>query len=158
MREKIEFTLNQQPVEITVDSSQTLLWVIRTTLELTGTKFGCGIGACGSCTVLIDGKAWRSCEVPATDVNGRQVITVEGLSLNGKLHPIQQAFVDHDAQQCGFCTPGMIVNAVGFLNANPTPTRKEIIEAMDQILCRCGSYNRIVDAIESAAHKLQGGK
>jgi len=157
MKEQLKFILNKKPIEISVDSNQTLLWVIRTTLELTGTKFGCGIGSCGSCTVLIDGEAWRSCEVPATDVKGKHVTTVEGLSVNGKLHPVQQAFVDHDAMQCGFCTPGMILTAVGFLNSNPKPSREEIIKAMDQNLCRCGSYNRMVDAIEWAAEKMRGG-
>lgn len=158
MKEKIKFILNQKPVEMSVDKHQTLLWVIRTSLGLTGTKFGCGIGACGSCTVLIDGEAWRSCEFPARDADGKKITTIEGLAVNGKLHPVQQAFVDHDSQQCGFCTPGMIMNAVGFLNSNPKPTREEIIEAMDQNLCRCGSYNKIVDAIEWAATKMQGEK
>ena len=118
---------------------------------MTGTKFGCGLGECGACTVLIDKKAERSCMVAVEDVAGKDITTIEGLSSNGTLHPIQKAFVAHDSLQCGFCTPGMIMNAYDFLLRNPTPSRTEIIKGMEENLCRCGSYNRIVDAIETAA-------
>lgn len=151
MKQKISFKLNQKPVTLEVNGSESLLTVLREYLDMTGTKFGCGLGECGACTVLIDKKAERSCMVAVEDVAGKDITTIEGLSSNGTLHPIQKAFVSHDSLQCGFCTPGMIMNAYDFLLRNPTPSRTEIIKGMEENLCRCGSYNRIVDAIETAA-------
>ena len=153
----VSFTLNGKPVSLNVDPDRRLLWVLRTDLGLTGTKFGCGKALCGACTVLVDNRAVRSCAFPARGVEGKQVVTVEGLAENGELHPLQEAFVEHDALQCGFCTPGMILNAYSLLLRNPKPTREEIIEGMERNLCRCGSHVRIIRAIESAAQSMKGG-
>ena len=158
MIENISFKLNGKPVSLTVDSKRKLLWVLRTELGLTGTKYGCGVGLCGACTVLVDNRAVRSCRMSVKDVAEKEVTTIEGLAKNGKLHPIQEAFIKHDALQCGFCTPGMILNAYSLLQENPQPTRAEIIEEMDYNLCRCGSHNRIVEAIETAAKEMKGGE
>ncbi|MBG7631469.1 MAG: (2Fe-2S)-binding protein, partial [Bacteroidetes bacterium] len=136
------------------EGDESLLTVIRTNLDQTGTKYGCGMGECGACTVIMDNETVRSCMLLVEDVAGKEITTIEGLSVDEKLHPIQEAFVEHDAMQCGFCTSGMIMTAEGLLNSNPNPTRTEIIEGMDANLCRCGSYNRIVDAIETAANKI----
>ena len=154
--EKIQFNLNGKPVTLEMEGDQTLLWVIRTELGLTGTKYGCGEGYCGSCTILVNGKTERSCSMKVSEVQGKNVTTIEGLAINGKLHPVQQAFVDHDSLQCGFCTPGMIMNAVGLLTENPKPTREEIIAGMEDNLCRCGSHLRIIDAIETASKNMGG--
>nr|WP_315149797.1 2Fe-2S iron-sulfur cluster-binding protein [uncultured Flavobacterium sp.] len=151
MKQKISFKLNRESVTVAVDGTESLLTVLREYLDLTGTKFGCGLGECGACTVLIDKKAVRSCMVAVEDVAGKEILSIEGLSSNGSLHPIQKAFVTHDAMQCGFCTSGMIMNAYSLLLRNPKPSRTEIINGMEENLCRCGSYNRIVDAIETAA-------
>ena len=156
MVETLSFKLNDKPMELTLDGDRSLLWVLRTDLGLTGTKFGCGEGLCGSCTVLVDNEPVRSCQLAAKNVNGKEVITIEGLAKNGKLHPLQEAFMSHDALQCGFCTPGMILNAYALLLKNPNPTRQEIIEDMDGNLCRCGSYGRIIQAIETAAEEMKG--
>ncbi len=156
MKEKIQFELNGKNVEVELDENQTLLWVLRTNFGLTGTKYGCGMGYCGSCTVLVDGEAMRSCSMNMSDVKGAKVVTIEGLAQNEKLHPVQQAFVDHDALQCGYCTPGMIMNAVALLNTNPEPTREEIIYGMEDNLCRCGAHTRIIDAISSASKSMKG--
>jgi aerobic-type carbon monoxide dehydrogenase small subunit (CoxS/CutS family) len=158
MEEKISFSLNGRKTEITTDPNQTLLWVLRNQLGLTGTKFGCGTGFCGACTVLINKEAVRSCMLPVSDVKGKEVITIEGLARGGKLHPVQQAFVDHDALQCGYCTPGMIMTATGMLLKNPALSRQQIIEGMEENLCRCGAHPRIIDAIEEAAEVMKGGK
>lgn len=158
MEEKISFVLNGKKTEIITDPSQTLLSVLRNQIGLTGTKYGCGTGFCGACTVLIDNEPVRSCSVPVSDAKGRKVITIEGLSKNGKLHPLQQAFVDHDALQCGYCTPGMILTALGLLLKNPSPTREQIIEALDDNLCRCGAHIRIIEAVHEAAIKMRGEK
>jgi aerobic-type carbon monoxide dehydrogenase small subunit (CoxS/CutS family) len=158
MEEKIRFTLNGKKTEITTEPNQTLLWVLRNQLGLTGTKYGCGTGFCGACTVLIDREPSRSCTLPVSDVAGKNVITIEGLSSNGKLHPVQQAFVDHDALQCGYCTPGMIMTAAGMLIKKPSLTRQEIIDGLDNNLCRCGAHTRIIDAVETAAKEMKGGK
>jgi aerobic-type carbon monoxide dehydrogenase small subunit (CoxS/CutS family) len=157
MKEKIQFTLNGKSVELETDLSQTLLWVLRTELGLTGTKHGCGIGFCGACTILVNGVAERSCSMTVKDIGGKKVTTIEGLALNDKLHPVQEAFIEHEAQQCGFCTSGMIMNAVGLLTSNPNPDRNQIIEVMDSNLCRCGAYNRIMLAIETAAKEIKEG-
>jgi len=151
MEEKIRFTLNGEGVEVPVDSSQSLLWILRNHFNLTGTKYGCGMGYCGACTVLLDDEPVRSCGIAMEDVAGKKVLTIEGIAEDGELHPLQQAFVDHDALQCGYCTPGMIMNAYGLLHLNPHPTREEIIAGMDDNYCRCGAHTRIVDAIESVA-------
>jgi len=156
--ENISFKLNGNPVSLSVDNERALLWVLRTDLELTGPKYGCGVGLCGACIVLVDNKAVRSCQVPVKDVVGKEVITIEGLSKKGKLRPLQQAFIEHDALQCGFCTPGMILNAYSLLLKNPQPTRAEIIEEMDYNLCRCGSHSRIIEAIQTAAKEMKGGE
>ena len=158
MEETIRFTLNGKPTPISVDTDRSLLWVLRTDLQLTGTKYGCGEGHCGACTVLVNNEAYRSCAMKVKEIDGKEVTTIEGLAQNGALHPVQRAFVDHDALQCGFCTPGMILNAVGFLYKNPHPTRQEIIDGMEGNLCRCGAYQRIVQAIEAVAKSMKGGK
>jgi len=157
MAEKISFTLNGQPVTMTTDGQRALLWVLRTDLGLVGTKFGCGQALCGACTVLVDNKVVRSCVHPVRNVAGRDVRTIEGLSTNGELHPLQKAFVEHDALQCGSCTPGMILTAYSLLQENPQPTREEIIKGMDNNLCRCGTYTRIIDAVQDAAAQMKGG-
>jgi aerobic-type carbon monoxide dehydrogenase small subunit (CoxS/CutS family) len=154
MEEKIRFELNGKPVEMPLDKSQSLLWVLRTHFNLTGTKYGCGMGYCGACTVLMNDEPVRSCSIYMEDVAGKKITTIEGLAPGGKLHPVQQAFVDHDALQCGYCTPGMIMNAVGLLKKKPHPTREEIITGMEDNFCRCGTHIRIVAAIEEAAGKL----
>ncbi len=158
MEETIRFKLNGKETELVTDPNQTLLWVLRNQLGLTGTKFGCGIGFCGACTVLIDNEPVRSCMLPVSEVGGKSVITIEGLAVDGELHPVQKAFIDHEALQCGYCTPGMILTAAGMLMKNPSPTRQEIIEGMEENLCRCGAHNRIIDAVQSAANEMKGGK
>jgi aerobic-type carbon monoxide dehydrogenase small subunit (CoxS/CutS family) len=157
MAKTIRFSFNGKATAIEVDEERMLLWVLRTELGLTGTKFGCGEGFCGSCTVLVDGKPERSCQLPMRDVAGKKIVTIEGLGKNGKLHPVQAAFVEHDALQCGFCTPGMILSAYGLLLENPKPTRKEILDHMEDNLCRCGAHVRIVKAIETAAAEMRKG-
>ncbi len=158
MADTISFRLNDQPVRVTGDRSRLLLWVLRTDLALTGTKFGCGEGYCGGCTVLVDQRAMRSCSLAVKDVEGREVTTIEGLAKNGALHPLQQAFMEHDALQCGFCTPGMILTAAALLRSHPHPTREQIIRGMEDNLCRCGAHTRIIDAIQSAAAAMNGGR
>ena len=158
MVEKISFKLNGKPTRLTVDSERMLLWVLRTDLGLTGTKYGCGKALCGACTVIIDDRAVRSCVVPIGSIKGKNVLTIEGLANNGKLHPIQEAFIKHDALQCGFCTPGMILNAYSLLLRNPQPTKEEIIQNMDYNLCRCGAHLRVIRAIESAAQEMKGAR
>jgi aerobic-type carbon monoxide dehydrogenase small subunit (CoxS/CutS family) len=157
MREKVEFILNGKPVSLTVDPERMLLWVLRTELGLTGTKYACGEGLCGACTVLVDGEAVRSCQYPMKNVRSREVTTIEGLASEGKLHPLQEAFVRHNAMQCGFCTSGMILNAYSLLKKNPHPTREQIIQGMDDNFCRCGSHTRIIQAIETAALEMKKG-
>ena len=156
MEEKVQFELNGKQVEVQLAENETLLWALRTHFNLTGTKYGCGEGYCGSCTVLINDEPVRSCVTPLEDVAGAKVVTIEGLADGEKLHPVQQAFVEHDALQCGYCTPGMILNAVGLLKKNPEPTRKEILDGMDGNLCRCGAHTRIIMAIETASKMMKG--
>ncbi len=153
MTDTIRFTLNGKPVVIETDAGRTLLWVLRTDLELTGTKYGCGAGICGSCTVVVNGQAVRACLADLGFVQGKEVTTIEGLTSDGKLHPIQQAFHEHGGYQCGYCTPGMIMNAYGLLLENPRPSREQIIKGMEVNLCRCGAHKRIVEAIEEASHE-----
>jgi len=151
MKKSIRLRLNGKPTTLETDEGRTLLWVLRTDLGLTGAKYGCGVGLCGSCTVVVDGQAVRSCQTTVADVQDTEVTTVEGLARNGTLHPLQQAFVDHGGMQCGFCTPGMLMNAYGLLLADPHPSREKVIEAMEGNLCRCSAYKRILEAIESVA-------
>jgi aerobic-type carbon monoxide dehydrogenase small subunit (CoxS/CutS family) len=158
MEQKITFTLNGKKTEANLDPTRTLIWVLRDHFGLTGTKYGCGTGFCGSCTVLIDNEPVRSCQLAVADVEGKNVVTIEGLAVNGKLHPLQKAFIDHDALQCGFCTPGMIMNATGMLIKNPNPTEEEIKVGMEDNLCRCAAHGRIVDAIMTASKEMKGGK
>ncbi len=154
MKQSISFKLNHQSVSVNVNGEESLLTVIREYLDKTGTKYGCGLGDCGACTVLIDNEPVRSCMILIEDVAGKEILTIEGLNSNGSLHPIQKSFIKHDALQCGFCTPGMIMNAYGLLIRNPDPTREYIINGMEENLCRCGSYNRIVEAIQTAAKEM----
>jgi aerobic-type carbon monoxide dehydrogenase small subunit (CoxS/CutS family) len=158
MEEKISFQLNGEKREVLIDPTETLLWVLRNHFGLTGTKFSCGMGFCGACTVLIDNVAERSCTMTVGEVKGKNVVTIEGLAVNGELHPVQKAFVEHDAMQCGYCTPGMIMNATGLLLKNPDPTVMQIREGMENNLCRCGAHVRIIDAVSSAAAEMKGGK
>jgi aerobic-type carbon monoxide dehydrogenase small subunit (CoxS/CutS family) len=156
--EDMDVRINHKPVRLNVDGERMLLWVLRTDLGLTGTKYGCGEGHCGACTVLINGKAARSCLTPVKAVKGKEILTIEGLAQNGKLHPVQKAFMEHDALQCGFCTSGMIMTACGLLKENPQPTKSEIVRGMNSNLCRCTSYERIIKAVESAAHQMRSGR
>jgi len=151
MKDSISFRLNRRPVRLEVDGDRTLLWVLRTDLGLTGTKYGCGESLCGACTVVVGTEAVRSCQVPVKAVAGKEVTTIEGLERDGKLHPLQEAFADTGGLQCGFCTPGMIMNAYALLLKNPKPSRGQIRAGMEDNLCRCAAHHRIVQAIERAA-------
>jgi aerobic-type carbon monoxide dehydrogenase small subunit (CoxS/CutS family) len=157
MKENIQFKLNGKPVSLAVDPDRMLLWVLRTDLGLTGTKYACGEGYCGACTVIVNGEAVRSCQTPVKDVMAKDVLTIEGLAVDGKLHPIQEAFVRHNVMQCGFCTSGMIMTAYGLLRTKPQPTRAEIVQGMEDNFCRCGGYIRIIQAIETAAQSMRKG-
>lgn len=154
MKQSISFKLNNENVTVEVQGDESLLTVIRIYLDKTGTKYGCGLGDCGACTVLVDKEVTRSCMTFIEDVANKEIITIEGIGTADDLHPIQEAFVKTDALQCGFCTPGMIMNAYGLLLKNTNPSRSEIIEAMDSNLCRCGSYVRIIEAIEKASKQM----
>lgn len=155
MNGPIRFTLNGKPVEVNTDGDRKLLWVLRTDLALTGTKYGCGKAYCGSCVVLLNGKAARSCTIALKNIEGANITTIEGLEKNGTPHPLQKAFMDHDALQCGFCTPGMVLSAYSLLQRNPDPGDQDIINAMDRSLCRCGAHQRIVRAIKAAAKDMR---
>ena len=157
MKKTIHFKLNGQPKSLALDRERMLLWVLRTDFGLTGTKYGCGEGFCGACTVLVNNEAARSCQFPIEDVHGKEILTIEGLARNGRLHPLQEAFVKRDALQCGYCTPGMVLTAYGLLVKNPRPNPEEIIEGMNENLCRCGSYQRIIQAIQDAVQEMKGG-
>jgi len=139
-----------------VDPERPLLYVLRNELDLTGTKYGCGEGECGACTVLIDGVARRSCLTPVSAAAGKQITTIEGLEDAGRLHAVQQAFIDADAMQCGYCTSGMIIASVALLRGNPTPTDAEIRRALEGNICRCGTYNRIIAAVRKASRAIAG--
>jgi aerobic carbon-monoxide dehydrogenase small subunit len=155
----LNFTVNKKPVKVDVTAGVNLLTVLRDTLHLTGTKEGCGIGECGACSVLLDGKLVNSCLTLALQANGREVITIEGVRApDGGPNDLQQAFIDQGAVQCGFCTPGMVLAGEALLAVNPAPSRTEIREAISGNLCRCTGYQQIVDAIETAAEKRQGMK
>ena len=158
MKETIQFVLNNKKVRLKVRKDRKLLWVLRTDLGLTSAKYGCGEGFCGACTVLIDNRAVQSCQIPVSDVKGKNVLTIEGLAQKGKLHPLQSAFVEQNALQCGFCTPGMILRAYSLLKRNSKPDAGEIIRHMEGNLCRCGDYGRIVKAIQIAGDSICGGR
>jgi nicotinate dehydrogenase subunit A len=153
-----ELHVNGRLVPVDADPDRTLLSVLRDDLDLTGAKYGCGEGECGACTVLIDGSPVRSCQRKVGVLEGKKVVTIESLEKNGKLHPLQQAFLDADAMQCSYCTPGMVMSALALLNKKPNPSRAEIITAMDGNICRCGTYGRIVTAIGKAAQQLREAK
>jgi len=157
MIETITFEFNGKPAELTLDPNTILMWAIRNDLGFTGTKFGCGIGFCGACTVILDGEPVRSCMLPVSDVAGKKLMTIEGLEKNGQLHPIQQAFIENDAAQCGFCTPGMIMRIYGLLIVNPEPTKQEVLEALEENFCRCSAYKQIIKAVQVAGKKMKGG-
>lgn len=156
----ISFTVNGKPTTLDTTADRRLLWVLRDDLGLTGSKFGCGIGSCGACTVLVDGKAVRSCTAALSTVAGKKVVTIEGLADGDKLQPVQEAFLDHIGFQCGYCTSGMIMTGHALLAQNPKPSREQISQGMERNLCRCGAHVRIVDAIEAAskAPTVGGGR
>lgn len=154
MKQVIELTVNGVSHELLVEPKRTLLEVLREDLSLTGTKEGCGLGDCGACTVLVDGKPISSCLTLAVEAQGKDILTVEGLGHNGQLHPIQQAFIDYGALQCGFCTPGFILAAKALLDENPNPTEQEVRQAITGHLCRCTGYTKIVEAILAAGKGL----
>lgn len=145
-----ELTVNGRPVQVDAEPDTPLLWVLRDHLNLTGTKFGCGVAACGACTILLDGQALRSCVMPISACEGKQVTTIEGLAYHGGLHPVQQAWIDHQVPQCGYCQSGMIMAAVALLNAHPDPSDDAIAAGITNI-CRCGTYRRVKQAIRSLA-------
>ena len=151
-----QLDVNGAVQRINADADRSLLSVLRDDLDLTGTKYGCGEGQCAACTVLIDGQPTKSCLTKVGTVSGKRIVTIEGLARNGGLHPVQQAFLDAEAMQCGWCTPGMILGAVGLLERNPHPTDAEIVSGMNGHICRCGTYPRIVTAIREASRK--GGR
>jgi len=155
MDKTIRFRLNGKEVAVETSPERMLLWVLRTDLELTGTKYGCGEGYCGFCTVLVDGKPERSCSLPLSKVEGKTVLTIEGLSKGGRLHPLQQAFVDNGALQCGYCTPGQIIEAYALLLRKPDPTEAEIADALEGNICRCGTYKRIIAAVRQASQAMK---
>jgi aerobic-type carbon monoxide dehydrogenase small subunit (CoxS/CutS family) len=157
MTKTLRLHVNGQPVSLDTDEDRTLLWVLRTDLALTGTKYGCGAGICGSCTVVANGKAIRSCQVRLKEVAGQEITTIEGLAEAGALHALQRAFLEHGGFQCGFCTPGMVMNAHALLLRTPLPSREVIAREMEDNLCRCGAHPRILEAIEAAARE-QGGR
>jgi carbon-monoxide dehydrogenase small subunit len=155
---KISFIVNGRETHIDSPPDRRVVDLLREDLHLTGTKEGCGEGDCGACTILVDGESRLSCLMLAAQLEGRRVITIEGLSSGGKLHPVQEAFVEQGAVQCGFCTPGMVLAAVDLLQRNPEPTRQEIREGLSGNLCRCTGYQKIVDAVQGAADKMKKGK
>jgi len=147
----IHLEINDKSYSVDIEPQTSLLTVLRESLDLTGSKYGCGEGQCGACTVLIDGKAQRSCITRVGSLSGKQITTIEGLAKGDRLHPVQQAFLDEDAMQCAYCTSGMIMSAVALLQKNAEPDEKAIIDFMDGNICRCGTYSRIVRAIQKAA-------
>ena len=155
MDKTIRFKLNGKEVAVETSPERMLLWVLRTDLEHTGTKYGCGEGYCGFCTVLVDGKPERSCQFPLAKVEGKSVLTIEGLSAGSRLHPLQQAFVDNGALQCGYCTPGMIMEAYALLLRKPDPTEAEIADALEGNICRCGTHKRVIAAVRQASGALK---
>jgi aerobic-type carbon monoxide dehydrogenase small subunit (CoxS/CutS family) len=158
MDKTIRFKLNGKEVRVESPPERMLLWVLRTDLGHTGTKYGCGEGFCRACTVLVDGKPELSCQFPLAKVEGKGVMTIEGLAKGGRLHPLQHAFLEHDALQCGYCTPGMILQAYALLLSKPHPSAAEIADALEGNLCRCGSYNRVIEAVQTAAKAMKGAR
>ena len=154
----VVLTVNGTPRTVEVEPDTKLLWVLRETLNLTGAKYGCGEGQCGACTVLVDGLAVRSCTTRVSLIANRRVETIESLAAGERLHPVQQAFLDHEALQCGYCTTGMVMAAVGLLRATPSPTDAEIIKAMNHNLCRCGTYLRVLAAVRQASGRIGSGR
>jgi aerobic-type carbon monoxide dehydrogenase small subunit (CoxS/CutS family) len=150
----VELVVNQKHYRVLVDPSRMLLWVLRDELELTGTKYGCGEGQCGACTVLLEGAPVRSCLTRVSTVAGKEITTIEGLEQNGKLHPVQEAFIQADALQCGYCTPGMILSSLGLLKKTPQPSEAEIRRALEGNVCRCGAYPRIIAAVQKATGQM----
>jgi carbon-monoxide dehydrogenase small subunit len=153
MKKLIHLTINDQEYELAVAPNRTLLEVLREDLGLTGAKHGCGLGECGACTVLLDGRPVNACLVLALQAGGKKVTTIEGLAKDGSLHPLQESFVEAGAIQCGFCSPGMILSAKALLDENPAPTEEEIRRAISGNLCRCTGYQKIVEAVASAARR-----
>jgi nicotinate dehydrogenase subunit A len=154
----VSFSLNGKPVQVTTDETRLLLWVLRDDLNLTGTKYGCGQATCGSCAVVIEKASARACSTRLADVEGKSVTTIEGLEQNGKLHPVQQAFLDHAGYQCGFCTPGMIMGIYASLLRNPNAAPDEVMHGeLESHLCRCGAHPRILEAVKSASAAMKGG-
>jgi aerobic carbon-monoxide dehydrogenase small subunit len=151
MKQPVTFIINDETHEILVEPNELLVDVLRDRLDLTGTKVGCGTGDCGACTVIVDGKPVNSCLMLAVEANGKEILTIEGLAKNGKLHPLQQAFIDEGAIQCGFCTPGMVLSAKALLDRNPHPTEEEIRMEIAGNICRCTGYAKIIDAIWAAS-------
>jgi len=152
----VQLRVNGEQYDVVVSPNETLVEVLRERLELTGTKMGCGEGACGTCTVLLDGKPIRSCLTLAVEVQGKEIVTIEGLAEDGQLHPVQKAFIEHGAIQCGFCSPAMILTGKALLDENPHPTEAEVRQAISGVVCRCTGYAKIVEAIMAAADSLQG--
>ncbi|HEY5166864.1 MAG TPA: (2Fe-2S)-binding protein [Pseudolabrys sp.] len=158
MTQNFYFTVNGKPVSVALDNEETpLLNVLRNELGLMGTRFGCGLEQCGCCTVLIDGQPEKSCSKPVWSVAGKTVTTIEGLGTPARPHPLQQAFIDEQAGQCGYCLAGILISAKALLARNPSPTRAEIAQALDDNICRCGSHNRIMRAVEKAAAQIRAG-
>ncbi len=157
MRRKISFILNGSSVVVETDADRRAVDVLREDLGLTGVKEGCGSGECGACSILVDDVVKLSCIMTAAQLEGRKVVTIEGIGRDGELHPVQRSFVECGAIQCGFCTPGMVIAAVGFLKENPDPTREEIRAGLSGNICRCTGYEKIIDAVEDAAAKIRGG-
>jgi carbon-monoxide dehydrogenase small subunit len=158
MKRELHITVNGDAYHLLVDAHRTLLDVIRDEIGFTGTKNGCGQGECGACTVLLDGEPVNSCLVLAHEADGRDVVTIEGLGRGGTLHPVQEAFVQTGAIQCGFCTPGMVMATKALLDRNPEPTRQEILDGLKGNLCRCTGYVKIIDAVEQASCLMGGGE
>lgn len=156
--EEITLNINGADHHVNAADGEMLLYVLRDRLNLTGTKYGCGEGQCGACTVLLDGRPTRSCRTPASAAAGRKITTIEGLESNGHLHPVQQAFLDEEAFQCSYCTPGMIMSVVGLLSSNPKPSDDEIVRGMNGNICRCGTYGRIIAAVRRAAGNAGGSR
>jgi aerobic-type carbon monoxide dehydrogenase small subunit (CoxS/CutS family) len=152
-----QLTINGSEHSVTAEPNDRLLWILRDQLGLTGSKYGCGEGSCGACTVLIDGKPERSCITLISQCAGKQITTIESLERDGQLHPVQQAFLNVEALQCGYCTPGMIMGAAALLEENNSPSRDEIVKALNGNICRCGTYVRILQAVEQAAMATKGG-
>ena len=147
----VVLTINGKPQRVDAPPDETLLSVLRNRLDLTGAKYGCGEGQCGACTVLIDGRATPSCQTPVSEAAGKKIVTIEGLAQNGKLHPVQTAFLEAEAFQCGYCTSGMIVACVALLKSNPKPSTADIAETLTRNVCRCGTHNRIIEAVKAAS-------